>query len=138
MRETIMRPEMIEKLKDLQRKTNKSKVKFNGDFYLELEKLMIDIEVAVKKYIIPNFSIEYTIFSKDSMKIKTKDSEKLITCNFTYKKNDEKFGYIDPQFLCSEISKKTRVYDLWKFPILDREKIVNSFVKKLAFIINEY
>jgi hypothetical protein len=40
------------------------------------------------------------------MKIKIKDKnlmiEKLIACNFTFKANDEKFGYVTPQFIVTE------------------------------------
>lgn len=94
------------------------------------------------KKIIPNYQIEYTDFGNHSMKIKIKDKtlmiEKLIVCNFTYKKNDEKYWYIEPQFIVSEKSKKTKIYDLWKFSIMDIDTIVWNFIEKLVDIIEEF
>lgn len=120
----------------------KSKVKFNWDFYAELEKLMELVEKAIDEEIVPIFHVEYTDWWNASIKIKVNDTdkkiEKLITCNFTYNKTDEKFWYIDPQFLSSEISKKTQVYNMWKFPIKDKKKIIKKFIEKLIFIIEEY
>lgn len=120
----------------------KSKVKFNWDFYAELENLMELVEKAIEEEIAPKFHIEYTDGWNASIKIKVNDAdkkiEKLITCNFTYNKTDEKFWYVDPQFLSSEISKKTQVYNMWKFPIKDKKKILQKFVEKLIFIIEEY
>lgn len=120
----------------------KSKVKFNWDFYTELENLMELVEKAIEEEIAEKFHIEYIDGSNASIKIKVNDAdkkiEKLITCNFTYNKTDEKFWYIDPQFLSSEISKKTQVYNMWKFPIKDKKKIIKKFIEKLIFIIEEY
>ncbi|MDD2871041.1 MAG: hypothetical protein PHS49_03545 [Candidatus Gracilibacteria bacterium] len=132
----------LDQIKDLKKVSNKSKVKFNGDFGKEMEKLMNLVETEVKKHILSKFRVEYTSYGNSSMKIKINDSdkaiEKLITCNFTYNKTDERYGYVDPQFLLNEIGKKTKIYDMGKYSILDSDKITKKFIKMLISIIEMY
>ncbi|MDD2907553.1 MAG: hypothetical protein PHH98_02830 [Candidatus Gracilibacteria bacterium] len=134
--------EQVKKLRESQVKPIKSKVMFNGDFLGEMEKLIEKIEIAVEKEIAPNYGLEYLNFGNTSIKIKINDKtqliEKLITCNFAYNNVDERYGYIDPQFLSAEMSKKTKVHNLGKFPITEHEKIVKAFIKMLVNIIEEY
>jgi hypothetical protein len=53
------------------------------------------MEPLVAEQVVKNYGVEYTEYSNNSMRIKIKDKnmmiEKLISCNFTYKANDEKF-----------------------------------------------
>lgn len=122
--------------------TNKSKVKFNWNFEEELKSLMEMVEKATEGEIDTKYELEYIDTWKADIKIKIADDErgiyKLITCNFTYNNTDEKFWYIDPQFLVTKLSNKTQVYNLWKFPIKDKKKIIKKFIEKLIFIIEEY
>lgn len=132
----------LELMRELQKVSNKSKVKFSWDFEKELKSLMNQVEVAVKKYIIPKYRVEYTSYSNSSVKIKINDTDKsiskLITCNFTYNKTDERYWYVDPQILSSQISQKTKVHGMGKFPILEKERIVETFIKTLLAVIEEY
>lgn len=132
----------LELMRELQKVSNKSKVKFSWDFEKELKSLMNQVEIAVKKHIIPNYKVEYTSYSNSSMKIKINDTDKsiskLITCNFTYNKTDERYWYVDPQLLSSELSKKIKVHGIGKFPILEKERIVDTFIKTLLAVIEEY
>lgn len=134
--------EQVKKLRETQIQPVRSRVMFNGDFNGEMESLIWKVEIAIEKEIVPKFGIEYLNFWNTSIKIKVNDKteliEKLITCNFAYNNVDAKFGYIDPQFLSSEISKKTKVYDLWKFAITEHDKIIKAFIKMLINIIEEY
>lgn len=132
----------IEQLREYQKVPNKSKVKFSWDFHWEIDILMDLVEKAIEKKIIPNFKIEYVNYWKNSLKIKINDKseslEKLITCNFAYNKTDERYWYVDPQFLVDEISKKTKVHGMWKISILNKENIIEKFLKTLISSIEEY
>lgn len=132
----------LELMRELQKVSNKSKVKFSWNFEKELKSLMNQVEVAVKKYIIPKYRVEYTSYSNSSVKIKINDTDKsiskLITCNFTYNKTDERYWYVDPQILSSQISQKTKILGMGKFPILEKDRIVETFIKTLLAVIEEY
>jgi hypothetical protein len=107
-----------------------------------MEILMKNVEKSVKKEIVPKYHVEYMNFWKNNMKIKINDKEKLIekliSWNFTYNHTDERYGYVDPQILVNEMWQKTKVFGMWKFSILDNEKIVNKFIKSLISIIEQY
>ncbi|MDP2395613.1 MAG: hypothetical protein Q8S84_06635 [bacterium] len=45
---------------------------------------------------------------------------------------------MDPQLLSSELSKKIKVHGIGKFPILEKERIVDTFIKTLLAVIEEY
>jgi len=64
--------------------------------------------------------------------------DKLIVCNFNYKKLDIKFWYINPEFIVSEKWQKTKKYALWKFTISDTDEILKVFLNKLIEIIEEF
>lgn len=132
----------LDQIKDLKKVSNKSKVKFNWDFAAEMEKLVNGVEKSIEKNILKKYKVEYTSFARTSIKIKINDTEKsiekLITCNFTYNKTDERYGYVDPQFLVNEIWKKTKIYDMWKNSILDTDEIIRKFIKMLISIIELY
>ena len=79
-------------------------------------------------------------FLNYSLKIKINDKaeflEKLITCNFAYNKTDERYWYVDPQFLVDEISKKTKVHGMWKISILNKE--TRSDLTRLLLPLDHY
>lgn len=129
-------------MKELENKSIKSKVKLKWNFNQELKTLMEKLEDNIKKKITPNYWVEYTEYGKNIIKVKIKDiklmSEKLIVCNFNYKKNDEKFWYIEPQFKVSARSQKTKIYDLQKFTITKNDEIIKAFIEKLIDIIEEF
>ena len=115
---------------------------FQWDFESNVQELVEKAEQAIEKEILPKYKIEYLNVWNASIKIKINDKtqfiEKLITCNFAYNNQDVKYGYIDPEFFCSEISKKTKAYSLWRFLITDHDKIIKAFIKMLLNIIEEY
>jgi|ASRM01.1.fsa_nt_gi hypothetical protein len=131
----------IEEMK-VNSKNIKSKVQFQGNFHEELEEIIEIIQNEIQKKIIPNYGVVYTEYGSQNMKIKIKDSnlmiEKLISCNFFYKKNDEKYGYITPQFSSAELGQRTKTHVLEKYTISDHDIIVNAFMEKLVEIIEEF
>lgn len=133
---------LLKQIQELKKQPNKSKVQFQWNFHKELEQIIDRVEEEIQKKIIPNYGVVYTEYGAQNMKIKIKDSnlmiEKLISCNFFYKKNDEKFGYITPLFSSAELWQKTRNYSLEKFVISEHDKIIASFMEKLVEVIEEF
>ncbi|MCP4524193.1 MAG: hypothetical protein GY828_08295 [Candidatus Gracilibacteria bacterium] len=133
---------VFDQIKEADRKSIQSKVQFQGDFHEELKDLVGEIEENITKKIIPNYGVEYTEYGSHSLKIKINDKnlmcEKLIICNFVYKKNDEKYGHITPQFIVSEKGQKTKKYDMEKFPLRETDKITEQFLLSLEKIIEEF
>ena len=134
--------EQVKKLRETQKQPIKSKVMYNWDFVSEVKELVEILWDVIEKDILPVYKLDYINFANASLKIKVNDKEqmieKMITFNLAYNRMDEKFGYIDPQFICDEISKKTKVYSLGRFFIKDKEKIIKAFLKMLIQIIEEY
>lgn len=134
--------EQVKKLRKSQIQPIKSKVMFNWDFEWNIKILLEKLWEAVEKQILPNYKLDYINFSNASLKVKVNDKEKmiekLITFNLAYHNMDKKFGYIDPQFLSDEISQKTRIHNLWRFLVTDYDTLINAFIRKLIFIIEEY
>jgi hypothetical protein len=52
----------LDQLRDLQKVPNKSKVKYSGNFEVEMEILMKNVEKSVKKEIVPKYHVEYMNF----------------------------------------------------------------------------
>jgi len=127
---------------EINRLNIKSNVMFQWNFVEEVEKLVDASEVLIREKIIKNYGVEYTEFWNHSFKVKIKDKnimvEKLIACNFTYKKNDEKFWYIDPQFVVTQKWAKTKIYDVWKFKIWDKKIILENIISQTIDIIEEF
>ena len=135
-------PSILEQIRIIEKGSNKSKVKFQWDFHKELEKLLKKVEEAVTNQIIPNYWVIYTEYGTHWTKLKIKDDdlmvEKLIVCNFTFHKNDEKFWYVEPEFIVTEKSQKTKMYNIWKFSIRKTDDIIKAFVLKLIDCIEEF
>jgi len=133
-----------EQVKDLaiSRGNVKSKVKFQGDFNKQLEAIIDALQPLVDDQVTKKYWVEYTLYDTQYFKIKIKDKnlmiDKLITCNFTFKANDERFGYVTPEFITWGKSRKSKVYTLKKYPIWETENILTDVMKKLLEIIEEF
>lgn len=127
---------------ELEKNSIKSKSMFDWDFFAEIDFLMEEIEIAFKDKIITKYQTEYTSVWNYEAKIKISDSKKwilkLINCKFNYKKNDIRFWYINLEILSDAKWQKTITHKLWKFPILEHEKIVEKLIEKLIEVIEEY
>ncbi|EKE26363.1 MAG: hypothetical protein ACD_4C00313G0010, partial [uncultured bacterium (gcode 4)] len=72
-------------------------------------------------------------------KIRINDDErkifKIINCVFRHDNHDKKFWFCHIEFALNEISKKPRVHYVWKFGILEKEKITEKISKDLVYCI---
>jgi len=127
---------------EIDRLNIKSRVQYQGNFREDVEKLVESFEPLVAEKVIKNYWVEYTEYGNNSMRVKIKDKnlmiEKLITCNFTYKPNDEKFGYVIPQFVVVEKWQKTKNYEMKKHELWNQKAIFADVMESLLEIIEEF
>lgn len=127
--------------KDYFHKYTKSKIKFCWDFKWELKKL---VNLIIEKLEDLNEKIQIIEFidpSNNSIKIKINDRERKINrtidCIIRYDNNDEKYGNCNIELVAKELSKKARIYYVWKFEIKENIKIVEKIIEKLIISIEE-
>lgn len=141
---TIYKASMEDQIREMEidRLNIKSKVQYQGNFRKDLETLVESFEPLVAKQVIQNYWVEYTEYSNHSMRVKIKDKsmmiEKLIGCNFTYKPNDEKFGYVTPEFVVTEKGQKTKNYIMKKHKLENGKAILDDVMESLLEIIEEF
>jgi hypothetical protein len=141
---TIYKASIEDQMREMEidRLNIKSRVQYQGNFRDDVEKLVESFEPLVAEKVIKNYWVEYTEYSNHSMRIKIKDKtlmiEKLISCNFTYKPNDEKFGYVTPEFIVTEKWQKTKNYIMKKHELWDTQDILDDVMESLLEIIEEF
>ena len=141
---TIYKASIEDQMREMEidRLNIKSRVQYQGNFRDDVEKLVESFEPLVAEKVIKNYWVEYTEYSNHSMWIKIKDKtlmiEKLISCNFTYKPNDEKFGYVTPEFIVTEKWQKTKNYIMKKHELWDTQDILDDVMESLLEIIEEF
>jgi hypothetical protein len=141
---TILKKSVEDQMREMEidRLTIKSRVQYQWNFRDDIEKLVESIEPLVAEQVLKNYGVEYTEYSNNSMRIKIKDKnmmiEKLISCNFTYKANDEKFGHITPQFIVTEKWQKTKNYEMKKHKLTNTDAILRDVMESLLEIIEEF
>ena len=141
---TIYKASIEDQMREMEidRLNIKSRVQYQWNFRDDVEKLVESLEPLVAEQVIKNYGVEYTEYSNHSMRIKIKDKnmmiEKLISCNFTYKPNDEKFGYIIPEFVVTEKGQKTKNYDMKKHKLENTKTILDDVMESLLEIIEEF
>lgn len=127
---------------EIDRLNIKSRVQYQWNFRGDLEKLVESMEPLVSQQVIKNYGVEYTEYGNHNMRVKIKDKnlmiEKLITCNFTYKPNDEKFGYVTPEFVVAEKGQKTKNYITKKHKLENKDAILSDVMESLLEIIEEF
>ena len=127
---------------EMNRLSIKSKVQYQWNFREDVEKLVASMEPWVREQIIKKYWVEYTEYWNHHMRIKIKDKhlmiEKLITCNFTYKPNDEKYGYVTPEFIVAEKWQKTKNYVTKKHKLENTKVILDDIMESLLEIIEEF
>lgn len=141
---TIYKASIEDQMREMEidRLNIKSRVQYQGNFRDDVEKLVESFEPLVAKKVIQNYWVEYTEYSNHSMRIKIKDKtlmiEKLIACNFTYKPNDEKFGYVTPEFVVTQKGQKTKNYIMKKHELWNTQAILDDVMESLLEIIEEF
>lgn len=112
--------------------TNKSKLKFVHDFKKELKETIGYIDSFLEKNYIKSLSINSIETGNNSIKIKIKDEtkkiNKLFNCVFKYSTTDEKYWNCNIDLTVSELSEKPKISFLWKYNVMDREKIKEKLI----------
>jgi hypothetical protein len=129
------------KIKEYNMISNKSKVKFKWKFSYELQKTIDEVEEDIEEELNKHFKVGSILAWNNNLKIRINDEEqkiqRIINIVFRYDNNDEKFWNTNIELASSELSKKPNLHFVWKFSILDREKIVEKVLKDLIEWIKE-
>lgn len=115
-------------------KTNiKSTVMFRGVFSEEIEKTIEILSDYLEENLEKDYSINYVDVWTRNIKIKIHDEDKFIfktiNCVFDYTSVDQKYWNTRVELAFTELSQKPRHYLVWKFNVLERDKINNSVLK---------
>lgn len=129
------------KIKEYNTVSVRSRVKFIWNYYNEL-KLTIDIvEELVEKELNKYFKVASIISDRNNLKIRINDEEKwivkLINCAFKYDNTDIRYWNTKIDLVTSELSKKPHLHFVWKFNILERDKIKEKVLADLISWIKE-
>ncbi|EKD44384.1 MAG: hypothetical protein ACD_71C00154G0001 [uncultured bacterium (gcode 4)] len=129
------------RLRELERNSIKSRVKFIWKFKDEIEKTIDMVEAALEKDLRKYFEVDSIVYGKNNLKIRMHDEEqgivRIINCVFRYDKTDIRYGNTNIELVSSETSKRPKFHTVWKFSILDREKIVEKVLKDLIVCMRE-
>lgn len=132
--------------KDLQlnklQKTNiKSKLWFVWKFNDEIKKTIEILWEFLDKNLENDYDLDFVETGVRSIKIKVNDENKFIfrtvNCVFDYTSVDEKYWNSRIEITFSELSQKPRYVLVWKYNILDRDKINNDTLKKIIKWLEE-
>lgn len=129
------------KMKEAQAGWIKSKVRFKWKFEDEFEKTVDAVEDFLEKELEKHFRVDSIISWNNNLKIRINDAEqgiqRIVNCVFRYDKNDIKFWYTHIELVSSELSKKSKLHYVWKFSIIDREKIKEKVLSDLIAWLKE-
>lgn len=129
------------RLREMKKNSIKSRVKFIWKFKDEIEKTIDIVEAALEKDLRKYFEVDSIVYGKNNLKIRVHDEgrgiAKIINCVFRYDKTDIRYGNTNIELVSSETSKRPKFHSVWKFSILDREKIVEKVLKDLINQIQE-
>lgn len=114
---------------------NRSKAKIKWVFADELQIMQDDLEEFLEEKLSKLYEyVDIDSWSKN-FKIKVDDSEKyiqkLIKCHFEHTKADEKYFNTRIQLTFTELSKAPLIILVWRFSILDLDKIKTETLKFL-------
>lgn len=132
--------------KDLQlnklQKTNiKSKLWFAWNFNSEIKKTIEILWDFLDKNLEKDYEIDYVDVWIRNIKIKINDENKFIfrtlNCVFDYTSVDEKYWNSRIELTFTELSQKPRYALVWKYNILDREKINSDVLKYIIKWLEE-
>lgn len=103
-------------------------MKFFGDFRVELEKTLRELEKTLREEISLHFTLDDIDVGNHDIKIRVRDesvgSEKIVSAIFRYHHDDEKYGNVHIEILASEVSQKNKSHFLGKYLVTNRKKII--------------
>lgn len=111
----------------------RTRVKFFGDFRLELEKTLSELEKTLREEIPLHFTLDDIDVGNNDIKLRVRDesvwSEKIVSAIFRYHHDDAKYGNVHIEILASEVSQKNKSHFLGKYLVTNRKKIIPDVVK---------
>ncbi len=128
-------------IEKLPKKNIKSKAKFNWKFDEEIKNTIEILWKFLDENLEKDYEVDYVDIWIRNIKIKINDENKFIfrtiNCVFDYTSVDEKYWNCRIELTFSEISKKPRFNLVWKYNVLEREKINSDVLKSVTKWIEE-
>jgi hypothetical protein len=116
-----------------EKQSTRSTVRFQWDFRAELQKTIDILEVYFEEELWKHFVVDSVLAWNNEIKIRINDDEKnirrVVNCIFRYHHDEQKFWNINIELGLYELSKKTKVYFVGTFSIIDRERIKKILIK---------
>lgn len=113
----------------------RTRVKFFWDFKKELEKTLLELEIALTKEISAHFTLDTLDVGNNDIKIRVRDesiaSQKILSAIFRFHHDDEKYGNVHIEILVSEVSRKNQSLFLGKYLVTDRKNIIPDVSKAI-------
>ena len=122
-----------------EKQSSRSTVRFQWDFRAELQKTIDILELYFEEELPKIFVVDSVLAGGNEIKIRINDDEqnirRVVNCIFRYHHDEQKFGNINIELGSYELSKKTMVYFVGTFSIIDRERIKKILLKDVISCI---
>lgn len=129
------------KIKEYNTVSIRSRVKFIWNYYDELKLTVEAVEELIEAELEKHFKVTSIISWSHNLKIRINDTEKWIVkhinCAFKYDNTDIRYWNTKIDIITSELSKKPHLHFVWKFNILERDKIKQKVLADLISWLKE-
>lgn len=119
----------------------RSKVRFKWCFSDELQITISQVEKAIELELHKHFEVSSIISWNNNIKVRINDDiqkiQRIVNCLFRYNVTDEAYGYVTIDLASSQLSQRPRVFYVWRFNILDRERMIEQILKDMISWIRE-
>lgn len=127
------------KSKEQALKPVRSTVMFQGKYKEELQKTMDQVEKAIEDESGKHYIVDSILGGNNNLKVRIDDPEqgieRIVNCMFRHHHTDERYGNINIDLVTTGLKIPSKLRELGKFHILDREKIQERILKELLICI---
>ncbi|MDD5197464.1 MAG: hypothetical protein PHN60_01245 [Candidatus Gracilibacteria bacterium] len=127
------------KSKESALKPIRSTVMFQGKYKEELQKTMDSVEKAIEEDLKDYFVVDSILGGNNNLKVRIDDREqgveRIVNCMFRHHHTDERYGNIHIDLVTTGLGIKSKLHEVGKFSILDRETIKEKVLKDLIICV---
>lgn len=129
------------KSKESGAKTIRSTVMFQGKYKEELKKTMDFIEEAIENDLKEHFIVDSILGGSNNLKVRIDDEdqgvERIVNCMFRHHHMDERYGNIYIDMVTTGFGIKSRLHEVGKFLITDRETMKEKVLRDLIVCVKK-
>lgn len=127
------------KSKESALKPIRSTVMFQWKYKEELQKTMDSVEKAIEEDLKDYFVVDSILWGNNNLKVRIDDREqgveRIVNCMFRHHHTDERYGNIHIDLVTTGLGIKSKLHEVGKFSILDRETIKEKVLKDLIICV---